>query len=164
MLKQQGSRRQYGRQEPTDLDTLEEAKNPEMRKMVELTEEAARTMDPSIIPDISPLSPPLPIPAFGSSFEGHDEFPLLPPTATRAKGSYAYMGPSNGYVRLFAYSNNRQGYDWVGLYRNQSDNINRYITWQWASRLPYTTSTYIASGLHVRYFRYILVGYFELFR
>lgn len=84
-----------------------------MKKMIEVQKEVAKNIDPSVFPKPSPC-------LYDESSDDYSSSDFLPslPSATQSKAVYAYLGPSNGYVRLYSFAANRPAsYDWVGLYK-----------------------------------------------
>lgn len=96
------------------------------------------------------------------------EKPSLPVnTSSQVEGvsTYAYLGVSNGWAVLRWNAPDVEDHDWVGLFINQDDDLNSYVSWQWVkNNKEYITNQYFVAGLSVRYYRYTNGSYQELFR
>ena len=69
------------------------------------------------------------------------------------KRVYAWIGPSNGYAAINWHASSPQYYDWVGLYANQTEGTDNYLTYQWVSKsYPYVTSEIIAGWVQRQIF------------
>jgi len=83
------------------------------------------------------------------------------------KSHYAWIGPYNGYAVLYWYATAPESKDWVGLYSSQSQGMDDYLTWQWATKgSSYVSEEIIRNGLSIRYYYWSGSpgGYRELMR